>query len=102
MVENDSIVEVVYALPDSQYVFTVDLDNLSNHTILDVINKSGVLEYHPEINLEYNKVGIFAELKNLNDLVKAGDRIEIYRPLAIDPLEARRLRAQRQKEKNIK
>ena len=38
-------------------------------------------------------VGLFGKQKPLNTVLKAGDRIEIYDPLLLDPKEARRLRA---------
>ena len=38
-------------------------------------------------------VGVFGERRELGDPVAPGDRIEIYRPLEIEPMEARRLRA---------
>jgi len=97
-----NIIEVVYALPKYQHIFTVDIvdfDNKHQVTILDIIKKSGILEYYPDINLEINKVGIYGELKELSDHVEEYDRVEIYRPLKIDPMAARRLRAARQKDK---
>lgn len=63
-------------------------------TIRDAIAQSGLLEACPEIDLEVNKVGVFNQLRNLDDPVQAGDRIEIYRPLRADPKETRRRRAQ--------
>jgi hypothetical protein len=40
-------------------------------------------------------VGIFGEIAGLQDPVRDGDRVEIYRPLLADPKEARRRRAER-------
>lgn len=99
-----NIIEVVYALPDYQHIFKVDLRDFADKpreliTILDIINKSGILEHYPEIDLSKNKVGIYSELKQLSDTVEEYDRIEIYRDLLIDPMDARRLRAKKQKDK---
>jgi putative ubiquitin-RnfH superfamily antitoxin RatB of RatAB toxin-antitoxin module len=98
----NTVVEVVYALPDYQHIFKVSLadfpQELNNKvTILDVIEKSQILEYYSEIDLNINKVGIFSAIKKLSDEVAPNDRIEIYRPLIVDPLEARRIRALKQK-----
>ncbi len=41
------------------------------------------------------KTGIFGRLAEPQTLLKDGDRVEIYRPLALDPKEARRRRAAR-------
>ena len=39
------------------------------------------------------KTGIFGKLAGPETVLKDGDRVEIYRPLALDPKEARRRRA---------
>ena len=88
-------VEVAYATPDSQRIFKVIV--LQGSTIETAIERSGVLDVFPEIDLMMQKVGIFSKQKKLSDLVSAGDRIEIYRPLLIDPKEARRQRARKKR-----
>lgn len=52
-----------------------------------------LIELGFEIPILIGRVGIFGQQKPLDTLLKAGDRIEIYEPLLIDPKEARRLRA---------
>lgn len=84
-------VEVAYAKKDTQCVVKVIVEK--GATVQDVINESKVLVLYPEIDFNVLKVGIFGKIKTLTDLVKAGDRIEIYRPLVMDPKEARRKRA---------
>lgn len=90
---DDSIeVEVIYALPDRQPLLPVRL--AAGATVGDAIRASGVLTLFPEIDLANNKVGIFSKLVKLDDIVRARDRIEIYRPLIADPKEVRRKRAE--------
>ncbi|MDZ7735706.1 MAG: RnfH family protein [Gammaproteobacteria bacterium] len=84
-------VEVAYARPGG--VFCIPLELAPGSTVADAIRQSGLLEQCPEIDLSVNRVGIFASLCELDHEVAAGDRIEIYRPLKIDPKEARRRRA---------
>lgn len=84
-------VEVVYATPTRQEV--IGLAVRPGATVGQVIRESGVLGRFPEIDLACNRVGIFGELAALDDAVRDGDRVEIYRPLAADPKEARRRRA---------
>ena len=84
-------VEVCYALPDQQYVFHVTVP--AGSTIGDAIRRSGILDECPQINLQQNRVGVFSELRSLDDRIGEGDRVEIYRPLKADPKEARRRRA---------
>ncbi|MEM6161909.1 RnfH family protein [Erwinia sp. P6884] len=90
---SDIAVEVVYALPDKQYLYTVNVEEGS--TVEQAIRASGILELRSDIDLARNKVGIFSRAVKLQDEVQGGDRIEIYRPLIADPKELRRLRAER-------
>lgn len=84
-------VEVAYALLDEQAC--VELELPAGLSLGDAIRESGLLKRFPEINLAVNKVGVHGRLRSLDDPVKDGDRIEIYRPLTADPKEARRRRA---------
>lgn len=88
-------VEVVYALPERQYLRTVKLE--SGSTVEQAIMASGLLELRKDIDLKSNKVGIYSRPVKLTDILDDGDRIEIYRPLIADPKELRRLRAERSK-----
>ena len=83
-------IEVAYATTAHTYLLSVAVPDGS--TIAQGIDVSGILGECPEINFDQNKVGIFSKLKSLDDKLKEGDRIEIYRPLKIDPKEARRKR----------
>lgn len=88
-------VEVVYALPERQYLRTVKLEEGS--TVEQAIAASGLLELRKDIDLKNNKVGVYSRPVKLADIINDGDRIEIYRPLIADPKELRRLRAERSK-----
>jgi uncharacterized protein len=83
-------VEVAYALPDKQKILSLEVEEGSS--IQSVIERSGILILFPEIDLSTQKVGVFSKAKELTDSVNEGDRIEIYRPLLINPKEARRKR----------
>lgn len=84
-------VEVAYAKKDEQVILAIDLR--LGATLEMAIQHSGILNLFPEIDLTKQKIGIFGQQKQLSDIAKEeGDRIEIYRPLLIDPKEARRLR----------
>lgn len=83
-------VEVAYARPERQVILPVMLEE--GATIEQAIERSGVLSEFPEIDLSQNKVGIFGKLSKKTAELKAGDRVEIYRPLLADPKEVRRRR----------
>nr|WP_198245779.1 RnfH family protein [methane-oxidizing endosymbiont of Gigantopelta aegis] len=84
-------VEVAYAKPQTQALIAVTLT--AEATVEQAIIASGILERFPEIDLNTTKVGVFGKICRLSDSVKTGDRIEIYRPLSQNPMEARRQRA---------
>ena len=85
------IVEIVYALANEQAVMTVTVDE--GATVEQAVNQSGILGCYPALQLNELQLGIFSQKVDLKTRVQAGDRIEIYRPLIIDPKQARRLRA---------
>ena len=86
-------VEVVYAAVDRQVLRCVTLP--AGTTVRAALLDSGVGEEFPELDLGDCPVGIFGKVIADPDThqVRAGDRIEIYRPLLADPKEVRRLRA---------
>ena len=88
-------VEVVYASVTEQMLLEVELEK--DASVQQAIKKSGLLQQFPEINLDTQTVGIFSRRVNLEHLLQAGDRVEIYRPLTIDPKDARmaRVKAER-------
>lgn len=84
-------IEVVYALPQKQEMFTVKLPE--GATVRQAIEACGVLQKYPEIDLAKNKLGVFAKLAKPDALLRNRDRVEIYRPLIADPKEVRKQRA---------
>jgi len=86
-------VELIYIEPNSQNSLKLDVSKGTN--IEQAIQLSGLLERFPGIDLNINKVGIFSKIQELDTVLRSGDRIEIYRPLAADPKEARRQRAKK-------
>lgn len=83
-------VEVAYAEPQRQLI--VPLQVAVGTTAQQAIEQSGILQEFPQIDLAKSKIGIFAKLSKQDTVLKAGDRVEIYRPLIADPKEVRRQR----------
>ncbi|GAO37629.1 protein RnfH [Sulfuricella sp. T08] len=79
---------VVYAAPTRQAWLSVEV--LDGATVRDAIERSGILQQFPEIDLEQQKVGIFSKLTKLDAALADGDRIEIYRPITCDPKTVKR------------
>ena len=85
-------IEVIYALPERQELVTLDLPEGS--TALQAVEASGLLQKYPDIEPGgRNKLGVFAKLVKADAVLRARDRVEIYRPLIADPKEVRRQKA---------
>ena len=84
-------VEVVYARPEEQVLIQVSVP--AGSTARDAIVCSNILSETSGLDVETLTVGIFARRVTLDYILKAGDRVEIYRPLTMSPVEARRWRA---------
>ena len=92
--EDDELiqVEVAYAEPDSQFLVALEVSR--GTTALQAIELSGVQEKFPALHDSACELGIFSKKCAPDHVLQAGDRVEIYRPLLIDPKAARRLKAE--------
>lgn len=87
-------IEVVLAMPEKQELITLDLAEPA--TVADAIEQSGIVAMFDGYELDPAKVGIFAQKVALDQVLRDGDRVEIYRSLLADPKEVRRQRALKQ------
>lgn len=74
---------VTYAEPDQQIWLSLEVPEGS--TVLNAIERSGILTRCPQVDLKKNKVGIFGKITKLTTSLSEGDRVEIYRPITVDP-----------------
>lgn len=93
MVEAADMLAITVCYATAREEFLRPLQVAPGTTIGQAIEMSGVLEAYPDINLTTQPVGIYARKKTLETVLRARDRIEIYRPLVADPKESRRKRA---------
>lgn len=84
----EAVVEVVYARPDQQRV--VSVAHVDGMTAERAVMASGLLREFPEIEAQALVLGIYGRRVAGSAPVRAGDRVEIYRPLKFDPRDARR------------
>ena len=89
-------VEVIYS-PAPRQIDCVKLDVAEGATVLHALRESRLLERHPQIDLASAKVGVWGRVAPLSQVLREGDRVEVYRPLTVDPKEARRQRYRRQR-----
>lgn len=85
--------EVACALPERQRLIALEVD--AGCTVLEAVHRSGILAEFPEIDLARHKLGIWGRVIAAPETTRPrdGDRIEIYRPLSIDPKAVRQARA---------
>ncbi len=74
---------VAYATPKKRFWRYLEIPD--GATVLDAIRESGVLAEFPAIDLQKNKLGIFGNIATADTVLKEGDRVEIYRPITVDP-----------------
>lgn len=91
MAEAHIAVEVAYARPDVQRIYVLHVP--AGASVREAIEACDVLREFPEIKLDQHKVGIFGKVVKLDQVLRSGDRVEIYRPLIADPKLARKQRA---------
>ena len=93
MVQQWITVEVAYARPDRQQIIPVQVPE--GTTAYEVVKLSGIRSHFPEIDPENQSMGIFGKVlrEPKRHSLREGDRVEIYRPLRIDPKQARANRA---------
>jgi putative ubiquitin-RnfH superfamily antitoxin RatB of RatAB toxin-antitoxin module len=93
--QGDALVEVsvVYALAETQVLIDVTLPEGS--TVGEAVARSGLLARFPEIASRPLACAIYSQPVQTSRRVEEGDRIEILRPLLIDPKENRRRTAAR-------
>ena len=83
------IIEVVFAAPaGTQEIVTLSLE--SGARAIDALRASGLPDRHPQIDMLNPALGIFGMRVTPDTALVDGDRVEVYRPLKIDPKESRR------------
>ncbi len=87
-------VEVVFAEPDKQRLIELEVEE--GATVAEVLEASGIYSRFRNTDLTRLAVGIWGTVVERDAAVRDGDRVELYRPLEMDPREARRLRARDQ------
>ncbi len=89
-------IEVAFGWPDHQLLKSVTLP--AGATVREAVDASGILpeirERDPAYVVEEARIGVFGRKARFEDPLRDGDRVELYRPLLVDPKEARRARAE--------
>jgi putative ubiquitin-RnfH superfamily antitoxin RatB of RatAB toxin-antitoxin module len=81
-------VEIVYAWPERQVLETLELP--PGARVREALENARVRDRFPEVDVAADGVGVFGRRVSLDEVLKEGDRVELYRPLELDPKERRR------------
>jgi len=81
-------IELVFALPDRQEIASLEID--PGTTVEHAISVSRIEERFPDEEFAGFQAGIWGKPVGRDHPLKNGDRLELYRPLLMDPREARR------------
>ena len=90
-------VQVCYAPPAPQAPVMLALDLSPGTTLAQAIEASGVARQMQGVDPALCRTGIWGKLKGGETVLRQRDRVELYRPLIADPMEARRRRASKKK-----
>ena len=91
----DRIRVAVACSPSPGVAVEVELWLPRGASLADAVRESGLRERFPDRALEQQDTGIWGRPCGADTVLHPGDRVELYRPLEMDPKEARRLRASR-------
>ena len=93
---NTIAIEVAYALPDKQRIIKLDVPE--GTTVMQAVVMSQMDSIFEDLTLSEDlKLGVWGKAVTADRALVAGERVEIYRPLLVDPKEVRRARAARAK-----
>lgn len=84
-------IEVAYAIPERQHLVTLDVP--AGTTIAGALEHCREQHLLPDAAFDHPDLGVFGRRAPPSRVLEPGDRVEIYRPLKVDPKEARRRRA---------
>ena len=92
----DITVTVAYS-PCSGVVDEVAVSLRAGSTLADALRASGLQQRHPSHDLARLPFGVWGALREAHSVLREADRVELYRPLEVEPKEARRRRQQAQR-----
>jgi putative ubiquitin-RnfH superfamily antitoxin RatB of RatAB toxin-antitoxin module len=82
----------VYLRPDRAW--SQDLEVPDGSTLADAVCASRLCDDNAELRGADLDLGVYGHVRDAHSRLREGDRVEVYRPLTVDPKEARRIRAE--------
>lgn len=86
-------IEVACALPERQHLLALNVE--VGCSAQEAVRRSGIAKLFPDIAVDEAALGVWGVVLKSPEttILRDGDRVEIYRPLLIDPKAARQARA---------
>jgi uncharacterized protein len=84
-------IEVVFALPDHQVLVALNVD--TGTTVEAAVAQSAIGDMFSSEDLSAYQAGVWGKVVERDHRLQEGDRLELYRPLQMDPRDTRRLLA---------
>lgn len=84
-------VSVAVALATRQEV--IDLDLPADATVAEALAAARLPQRFPGVDFSAMRTGIWSRAAGGDERLREGDRVELYRPLKVDPKQQRRNRA---------
>ena len=94
-VEPTLCIELAFS-PAPRQILSLHLDMPAGSTVADALKASGWAN-EMGLSVQTLRCGVWGRVRPLDTPLRTGDRVEIYRPLTVDPKEARRLRYKKQR-----
>jgi putative ubiquitin-RnfH superfamily antitoxin RatB of RatAB toxin-antitoxin module len=85
-------IRVEVACVAADRVFLRELTLPAGATVAEAVAASGLASAWPGVDIADDRLGVFGRRVTPRRVLRDGDRVEVYRPLAVDPKEARRRR----------
>ena len=98
LADTANITVTVAFSPRAGVVDEVSVSLRAGSTLADALRASGLQQRHPALDLSQMPLGVWGALREAHDVLREADRVELYRPLEVDPKEARRRRQKAQRE----
>jgi hypothetical protein len=86
--QSDIGIELAFGIDDRQDLLSLRVAD--GTTVRDAIEQSEIAKHFPEFDVDRMAAGIWGRPVDRQHRLKDGDRLELYRPLVMDPREARR------------
>ena len=95
MRDQEIAVQVAYS-PATREVHEIELTLAQGSTVADALRASGLVARFAELSSGQPLAGVWNRKTDLHQVLRDGDRVEIYRALKVDPKASRRERFQKQ------